>query len=863
MEKQIEIVKQQINLLYMCQEKGMVLKRIGISYQALCPFHEETNPSFTIYPDKNRYHCFGCGKHGDVIDFVMESDGISFPEALRKLCNKGDICMPDNFDKEYWEKQKIIEEILDNASFQFHYNFINPKNPNRYSILGYVERRGIEWDSYLRFKIGYAPSQDNLIPFLKLACGYEDEDIIKSGLAWKDNIGNLYPFFRNRIIFPYLRNGKAFYFTGRALNDNDKTKYLNLPTNEYLKKGIYNLDSLNFLSKEIHITEGPIDAILAEQKGFPTIALTGSPIKEHQAKKMQDKKVYIVFDNDRNRAGQEKAIKLATQLHNWGIESKIVPLPTRPGKSKVDLADYLFFEEKEALEALKKESLTIIDYKIEEISKRPKDEFTKLIKEEIFPLLFKLDEMIATHWMEKIKEKIGLKTHMYNALRKEYRKAKEEYEKREALRQAEAKKEYKMTSEEEKEALEYLENPNLLEYLKNDFRSIGIVGEELNALSLYLFSLTRKTDEPISAVLFGDSSSGKSYVVNSIRNLIPDEDVLDLTSASPKSFEHANEMMLKHKFIVIQEIHGMGEVQEIIRQIQSEGKLSRLLAKSDPKTGDIYTIQKKVECPACIITTTTWDRVHQENSTRIFELYLDQSQEQTQRIQDLQKERATEWWIEREAEIKKTEKLHQNIQRLIKPFKVIIPWAKYIDFPTDTTRNRRDSDRFLNLIRAVALLRQYQKEIKKKGDIEYIEADIEDYKIAHPLGIKLLASTLSPISDRTRDLAKVVLALPEGKKEEFTRADVRKQGKEMGVQITSNNNILVKQLESLEEIGAIETIQGGPGKTYKYKLKISDISELDDLTPNLIPTPEEIEDKIQQEEKEIDEIFGPEQTNTD
>jgi len=856
----IETIKGKNQILEVCSENGIEPKKCGNHYKCLCPFHEDNDPSFVIYPEENRYHCYGqsCGRHGDVIDFVMSIKKISFLEALLELSKRSGVSMPDNVEDEYFKMSKEINDILSVASHQFAI-WLNSEG-NQESIIAqkYLIQRGIKESSFSKFKIGYATDDNRLIGYLRRE-GYRNELILKAGLAKQTKNGELYSFFRNRIIFPFLRNRYVVYLTGRCLNDKESPKYLNLPTNEYVKKGIYNQYSFNPGNKELHITEGPIDCILAEQEGLPTIALCGSSLKECQIERIKDKKIYLIFDNDKNLAGQNKAEKLADELFQSGIKAKIIELPRKKGKDKVDLADYLLLEGREALEELKNESLNLIDHKIKDLSDVRSDEQIEKVKEEIFPLLFLLDEIGAALGLENVKETLHFKTLVYNGLQRDFKKARETYLKEKHEKQAEQKQPYEMSQEEKEEAVEYLKDPNIVQNVCNNFKTIGIVGEEENALSLYLFSLTRKTNVPISAVLFGDSSSGKSYLLNTIASLIPEEDVMTITSATSRSFEYGNEDQLKHKFIIIQEIEGMKDVEPIIRLMQSEGRLARYVPIRKYEGGPFESVHREIECPASIITTTTYDRVHPENSTRIFELYLDQSPEQTKLIQDHQKEMASECWIEKEKEVEKVKKLHRNIQRLIRPLKVTIPYATHIDFPYFSTRNRRDLERFLNLIRAIALMRQFQKEIIKEREIEYIAADVEDYRIAHKLGSILLSSTLSSISARARTLFTIVAAIDQ---EEFTRADVKKKGKEMNKQTSENNRTLGKQLEALEGIGAIECMQGGPGKTYKYMKKISDPAELEDKVSDLIPSPEDLEEKIKQKEKKNDEICDVEHART-
>jgi GTPase SAR1 family protein len=350
-------------------------------------------------------------------------------------------------------------------------------------------------------------------------------------------------------------------------------------------------------------------------------------------------------------------------------------------------------------------------------------------------------------------------------------------------------------------------------------------------------------------VVFGDSSAGKSYLVNSICSLIPKEDLLILSSASTRSFEHASEEMLKHKFIVVQEIEGMEEVEPIIRIMQSEGRLSRLVPVKNEVTDKYESMHNDVECPACIITTTTRDRVHPENSTRIFELNVNQTPEQTAQIHDLQRQKVTQEWAAIEKEQALVRVTHTNVQRLIKNLKAFIPFSKHISFPQDSLRSRRDFERFLSLIQAVALFRQFQKEVKRTaGNEEYIEADLEDYRVAFNLGMKLFAATFSPISERTKDVLKVCRQM---KNETFTRDDIKRKARELGIHVCEDRNMLARQLRFLcEDVEALELVEGSQGKTCVYRKINSTLEELNGDQISLIPTPDQIASRISREEKE-------------
>ncbi|MCG7853486.1 MAG: CHC2 zinc finger domain-containing protein, partial [Methanosarcinaceae archaeon] len=655
-------------------------------------------PSCRIHTATNTFHCFGCSAHGDAIEFVQKLDNLRFMPALAKLAWMLGIDIPaplsDQGDFTKHRPNRILDLAVDFYSLLLK-NGLKRQDP---ALVAFFRDRGIDKESVDRFRIGFAPFNNKLAAFLLRTKGFHLDEVLSTGLIKQNGAGDFYPFFANRVIFPFLNNERAVYLTGRSINQTEP-RYLNLPAGEFFKKTIYNSNALRSAAKEIYITEGIIDCILAEQMGFSAIALAGMVAKDDLAKLLNDKNVYIAFDNEESGAGQKGAEKLASDLLIHEKDARIITLPRRPGIAKVDLADYLSSESKDNFLSLIKQSTNLIELRINRAAKENDATRIELIRSSILPLIChpRIAEMDRAQYLTTMKDKLALRTEVFQALKKEASEMRKTWRSDHPV-EISAERSHELTAQEREEAVRYLKDPNLVQNLVTDIRRIGIVGEDSNALALYLFSLTRKSEKPISAVVFGDSSAGKSYLVNCICSLIPKEDLLILSSASARSFEHAPEEMLKHKFIVVQEIEGLGEVEHTIRIMQSEGKLSRLVPVKNEVTDKYESMHKDVECPACIITTTTRDRVHPENSTRIFELYVNQTAEQTAQIHDLQRQKVTLEWAAIEKEQASVKVTHANVQRLIKNLKAVIPFAKHISFPQESLRSRRDFERFLSLI---------------------------------------------------------------------------------------------------------------------------------------------------------------------
>jgi len=416
-----------------------------------------------------------------------------------------------------------------------------------------------------------------------------------------------------------------------------------------------------------------------------------------------------------------------------------------------------------------------------------------------------------------------------------------------------------LTDEEYKEALDYLTDPNLFENVSRDIAIAGeLVGEEANKMMLYLAATSRKFKKPMSLVIFGKSSSGKSFLANTIEKFMPKEDTLVLSSLSARALEYAAEQ-LQHKLVLVQEWEGLKEVLPTLRTLQSEGKLSRFVTIIDPISKKRRAVSHELECPCSVIVTTTKEGIHDENSTRIFELYADESLDQTVNVVTQNLRRAN--LAERLADEEKSRilDLHHNVQRVLEMVYVNIPFAGHLSFPAKTTRHRRDSDRFINLIKAVAFLRQMQKEKKEITGIECIDADLEDYRIAYEIGMEVIKATLNPVSDRAKNAFAVCCELHEdymdqGKLPRFSVSEIQEKAQEMGFDFR-NRPDLYKQLDFLEEYEYLEKQQAKKGASRYYTVCFEyerddsgGIINIDAPEIRDILTPEELEEKLKAEQ---------------
>jgi DNA primase len=301
-----------------------------------------------------------------------------------------------------------------------------------------------------------------------------------------------------------------------------------------------------------------------------------------------------------------------------------------------------------------------------------------------------------------------------------------------------------LSEEEIQLGMDLLSSPDLFDRISQDTETLGYVGEDVNKRLLYIAASSRKLDDPISVIVLSESASGKSYLVDTIRKLIPAEDVLAMTSLSEQALNYLPEDGLMHKFLVMGEaVHG-DIVEHQLREMLSAKELSRLVTTKDEKTGALTSrmVRKEVIVSA-IMSSTNYD-INAENASRSFVINTDESAEQTRSIHKIQRKKySLERYRAKEENIPRIIHQHHCAQRLLEKRVIVNPFADFLDFPSSMMRARRDHERFMDLIACVCFLRQFQKEAQEEGGLAYIACDLEDYRVAHDLMQAILPSTLT------------------------------------------------------------------------------------------------------------------------
>ena len=327
-------VKQQADIVRVIGEY-VRLKKAGQNFTGLCPFHQEKTPSFSVHATKQFYHCFGCGKSGDVFKFVMEMDKCSFPEAVRAVAAKCGIAVPrprERSPEERRENQQrsALVEIQREAT-AFFARMLNATDEGKVAC-AYLEDRGLDTETIARFGLGYAPSSGDAL-LRNLKSKYPEKLLESAGLFSRNESGRLFDRFRRRITFPIANeSGKIIAFGGRALGD-ENPKYLNSPeTPIYTKSNtLYHLDRAKEAIRRndfVILVEGYMDTIAVARAGISNVvASCGTSLAEGQIKLLGRFSRHVVVNYDPDTAGQAATERSLTLLLEKEFDVRVLALP--------------------------------------------------------------------------------------------------------------------------------------------------------------------------------------------------------------------------------------------------------------------------------------------------------------------------------------------------------------------------------------------------------------------------------------------------------------------------------------------------------------------------------------------------------
>lgn len=364
---------------------------------------------------------------------------------------------------------------------------------------------------------------------------------------------------------------------------------------------------------------------------------------------------------------------------------------------------------------------------------------------------------------------------------------------------------------ETKAAKLYLSSPNLIERTNQDIGKAGVIGEEMNRVLMYLIFTSRKMNSPLHIISLGSSGAGKTHLQEKLGQLMPEEDVIEITKLSTNAFYYFGRQQLRNKLILIEDLDGADEVLYPLREIKSKKKLTKTVVVKNTK-GETRTVTLTVEGPVSIAGCTTHETIYEDNANRSFLIHIDESEAQDEKIMDYQRA-VSAGKVDKAAEYKVAESF-RNMQRILQPVTIRNAFAPYLKIPKEVFKPRRTNAHYLAFIEAVTFYHQYQREKchdPETGE-EYIETTIEDIKEANTLMKEVLLQKSDPLPGACRQYFEALKNYLQTKGEKAYTA--REIMRELRVKETT----LRRYHKQLELADFIRIKRGKKYKGYHYEL---------------------------------------------
>ena len=398
----------------------VTLRRSGANMFGLCPFHGEKTASFSVAPDKGIYYCFGCHKGGGPINFMMELEGLSYPDAVRSLAKRVGMEVPE--DEQYqsrYRQQERLWALMKESARYFHSQLYGPAGAEG---LAYAEKRGLPKNIITKFGLGFAPNSWNGLTDTLRAKGYTEQEMKDAGMVSEKN-GRIFDRFRNRLMFPIIDvRGNIIGFGGRVMDDSTP-KYLNSPETVIFNKS-KNLFALNLAKKSklgyLILVEGYMDAIALHQFGFDcAVASLGTSLTVEHATLISKYVDQVVLIYDGDEAGQRATRRAIPMLEKAGINVRVLQM-----RDAKDPDEFLKKFGADRFKLLLQESANRVDYQLDAIAKKydihDPEQKIQYVKE-ASDLICTLDSAVKREiYGTRVAEKAGLS---YDALKLEVNRA--------------------------------------------------------------------------------------------------------------------------------------------------------------------------------------------------------------------------------------------------------------------------------------------------------------------------------------------------------------------------------------------------------------------------------------------------------
>jgi len=772
---QIEAVKRSVDLVALVRSSGVELERKGKNWVGRCPFHEDKTPSLVVTPEKGLWNCLGACRNnghpsgGDALGWLVRSKKLSFVEAMRELGAEAEPLA---------ERAAPPSDLLATVVSHYHSALLQSKEARVY-----LESRRL-WDPKLvgAFKIGFADG--SLIT--RLGKSPFKKDLRTLGVL----TGSGRELMAGCVVVPILKDGHAVNLYGRKI---EGSQHLYLPGPRH---GLFNAQGAKDASRLV-LCESVFDAlsllILGEPGACPIWGINGFT-EDHEAflKTWTGKDLALCLDSD--EAGKAAAAALGARLaayHPRTVDLSPYKDPnellSRAQDPRAEWARIIepkdaAKEEKAArgsegvtFEESKEDGLSFAfedrKYGVRGLSSYGLDRLKVTVKLEA-GAGFHLDSLdlysarARDHYAEASKKLLGADP---EKVQRDLLLLSERLEKlRLSKKHEESESTPAMSPREKEEALSLLKDPNLLERVLSGMEKLGCIGER-EALALgYLGTVSRLLDKPLGLIILARSGAGKSTVQDAVSDFVPEECLVKYTRITGQALFYKEEDALVNKVLAIEEDTGAEAAVYAIRNLQSSQVLTIAATRTDPSTGKLRTDAYRVKGPVFImLTTTNPEALDYETRNRFLEVTVDESHEQTARILKAQRDEDTLDGLLRQAERERIMRLHQNAQRLLRPLKVLNPFAGKLTYPAHGLKMRREQKKYLTLLKAVALLHQYQRPVQRaeRGgvSIEYVEITKQDLELVNQIAKGALARGLDELSSPGRALYNEIRALVKAK----------------------------------------------------------------------------------------------------
>lgn len=889
-EREIERLKTSVSLVALLEQQGFELKKHGKDYAVCCPFHDDKNPSLMISPEKNLYHCLGCGAKGSVIDWVMQLEKVGFRKAV-EILQASSSTFPLAANLETSAKPKpATKPALPEAETQAlllraveHYHERLSENP---SAIAYLEKRGLNHpDLISTFKLGFCDRKfvATLAKLRSIQGRAEREALQQVGVCLDSGQER----FAGSLVVPIMmpRDGRNADMPGGSISANDDyivaevygrkvadnsslrknaAKHLYLPGKH---KGIWNLEGIKNPS-EIILCESLIDAMTLWVYGFKNVTCSygtnGFTAELHAFINVQKPTVLIAYDRD--EAGNKAAEALIAKLSEDQIKAVRLNLPPQ-----MDINEWALNEENFAevfneclLNAKASAPLSLVASSplAAEQPQQPINTGLLDVVRENNDLHMALGQrQYRVRGLEKNKHREQLKINLmlrhgdaffidaldlYQAKqRQQFIKQASvecgveegilkgdlgkllltlEHEQENLLAENVESNEIELSDDARQAALSLLKAPELMQRIVNDFAQCGVVGEATNTLVGYLAATSRKLEKPLAVMIQSTSAAGKSSLMDAVLNFMPKESRVQYSAMTGQALYYLGETDVKHKILAIAEEEGASNASYALKLLQSEGEITIASTGKDESTGDLMTKEYTVEGPVMLFLTTTAIDIDEELLNRCLVLTVNESQAQTEAIHAQQRFNDTLEGLLAKENKQDLLSLHHNAQRLLKSLHVVNPFAEQLTFLSHQTRTRRDHQKYLTLIKSIALLHQYQREIKTitQGEklIEYIEVTEQDIVQANALAQEVLGRTLDELSPQTRKLLNLIKQYVKARceKESTEIKDLRFSRRDLREYTGWGNTQLKVHCQRLEDMEYLLVRGGGRGQVIEYRL---------------------------------------------